>query len=139
MNEKKRVLDFIKQYGLMVIATVNVDGKPEAAVVEYGESDDLELIFDTYTSSRKYKNLQQNPSVACTIGWDENITIQYEGIATELRGEELQKFKDLYFAKNERARKWENREGITYFKITPKWIRYSDLNTDPWTIFEINF
>ena len=72
------------------------------------------------------------------IGWDENITVQYEGEASELKGEEMNKYKEIYFEKNPRAKKWEEREGITYFKVVPKWIRYSDLNKNPWEIFEIN-
>ncbi len=80
-------------------------------------------------------SLRKNPFV---IGWDENITVQYEGEASELKGEKLNKYKEIYFKKNPRAKKWEGREGITYFKIIPKWIRYSDLNKDPWEVFEIN-
>lgn len=136
-DKKQIILDFIKRNKIGVIATTN-SNQPEAAVVEYGETENFELIFDTFISSRKYQNLLKNPGVAFVIGWDEDITIQYEGEANELKGEELKKYKEIYFKKNPRAKKWGGREGVTYFKIVPKWIRYSDLNQDPWEIFEVN-
>ncbi len=136
MDKRQIILDFIKRHDIGVVATMS-SKKPEAAVVEYGETENLELIFDTFVSSRKYQNLLKNSNIAFVIGWDEDITVQYEGEASELRGEELNKYKELYFKKNPRAKKWDGREGITYFKIVPKWIRYFDLNKDPWEIFEV--
>ncbi|KKR71497.1 MAG: hypothetical protein UU14_C0026G0007 [Candidatus Roizmanbacteria bacterium GW2011_GWB1_40_7] len=122
MDRKQVILDFIKKQKLAVISTVGIDNKPESAVLEFGETEELELIFDTLTSSRKYKNLQTNKNVSFVVGWDENITVQYEG----------------YWNKNPKAQRWESTEGITYFKVAPKWIRYSDLNKNPWDVFEIN-
>ncbi len=138
MNKKTIILDFIKKQKLAVISTVGVDSKPESAVLEFGETDDLELVFDTFTASQKYVNLQTNQNVSFVIGWDENITVQYEGVASELRGEEEMKYKQVYWVKNPRAKRWATRPGIAYFKVTPNKIRYSDLNKDPWEIFEIN-
>lgn len=138
MDNKQAVLDFIKNHKLAVISTVGIDSKPESAVLEFGETEELELIFDTYTSSRKYKNLQTNKNVSFVIGWDEDITVQYEGIAEEVKGEEATKYKQAYWDKNPKAKRWESREGITYFKVTPKWVRYSDLNKDPWDVFEVS-
>jgi len=60
MDRKQVILDFIKKQKLAVISTVGIDNKPESAVLEFGETEELELIFDTLTSSRKYKNLQTN-------------------------------------------------------------------------------
>ncbi len=130
----EEVLNFVRKHDIMTIATVSPEGKPEAAVVEFGELDDGTLIIDTLTSSRKYHNLQTNPDVAVVIGWDDSITVQLEGQARELAGDELQAAQAAYFAKNPRAKKWADREGIAYFAITPTWIRYSDLNQHPWLI-----
>lgn len=135
--QKQTILDFIKRHNLAVISTVGANSRPESAVLEFGETEDLELIFDTFISSRKYKNLQTNKNVSFVIGWDEAITVQYEGTAEEVKGEEAEKYKQIYWAKNPKAERWETREGITYFKVTPQWIRYSDLNNDPWDVFEI--
>ena len=79
-----------------------------------------------------------NKNVSFVIAWDENITVQYEGLAEKVKDDEAKKYQQAYWAKNPKAQRWEEREGITYFKVTPKWIRYSDLNKDPWDVFEIN-
>lgn len=138
MDNKKIILNFLKNQPLAVISTVD-GNKPESAVLEFGQNDNLELIFDTFTSSRKYKNLQNNKQVSFVIGWDENITVQYEGLAEELTGKDIKLYQELYWEKNKDAKRWEKREGITYFKVVPTWIRYSNLNKDPWDVFEITF
>jgi general stress protein 26 len=137
VDKKQFIHDFIKKHKIAVISTVNSGNQPESAVLEFGETHDLELIFDTHTSSRKFKNIQKHPNVSFVIGWDENITVQYQGVAKEVTGDQAKKYKEAYWSKNPEAERWEEREGITYFKVEPKWIRYSDLNEHPWHIFEI--
>ncbi len=139
MDKKKFILNFVKHHKIAVISTVNTKGNPQSAVVEFGETNSLELIFDTFSNSRKYINLKQNPNVSFVIGWDEDKTVQYEGKALELSDKELLKYQKIYFAKNPRARKWQNVEGIKFFKVLPKWIRYSDVSSSPWKVFEVNF
>lgn len=137
MDKRKFILDFIRKHKIAVLSTVSPDNKPESAAVEFGETNELEIIFDTFTSYRKYKNLKKNPSVSVVIGWDDDITVQYEGQAQELKGNELEKYKKAYFAKNPKAKRWEELEGVRYFKVIPRWIRYSDLNQHPWKIIEL--
>lgn len=139
MNDKQLILKFLKNHTLAVIPTVGYDNKPESAVLEYGETEDLELIFDTLNTSRKYKNLQTNKNVSFVIGWDDNITVQYEGNAEELIGEEKKKYQKIYWRKNPKAERWSTRLEIAYFKVSPRWIRYSDLNERPWAIKEVTF
>lgn len=139
MDQKQKILDFLKRNKLMVVSTLSNKNIPQSAVVEFGETDNLEIIFDTFNTARKYRNLKHSKAISFVIGWDENITVQYDGEATELEGEELEKCKQLYFKKNPDAQRWESREGMSYFKASPKWVRYSDLNKDPWEVFEIEF
>ena len=136
---KKAILEFISRERLAVIATVSPEGNPHGAVLEFGQTEELEIIFDTFERSRKYQNIINDPRVAFTIGWDKDITVQYEGIAHELSGDELEQSKQFYFAKNPGAQKWENVSGIRFFKVEPTWVRYSDLNVDPWEVFEVTF
>lgn len=138
MDHKGRILDFIKKHKLTVIATVASDSKPESAVIEFGQTDDLELIFECFDKSRKCHNLKSNNNVSFVIGWDEQITVQYEGKAFELAGEEAEKYKNIYWDKNPDAKQWKDAEGVKFFKVVPKWARYTDLNKFPWEIFEIN-
>jgi len=62
------------------------------------------------------------------IGCTTEITIQYEGIAEELEGERLAKYKKVYFAAFPDGPARESWPGITYFVVRPKWVRYCDYN-----------
>lgn len=139
MNKNKFIFDFIKRHQIAAISTISVEKKPEAAVIEFGETDDLELIFDAFENSRKVQNIKKNNNVAFVIGWDKDITVQYEGKAFELDGSELDRYKKIYIAKNPKVKKWEKIPGIKFFKVVPTWLRYSDLNKDPWEVFEVTF
>ena len=71
------------------------------------------------------------------IGW-EPATIQYEGIAVELSGKELEEYKQVHFQKFPEAVKFE-KLGVKFFKIIPKWVRYTNVYEQPWEVFEIKF
>ncbi len=122
----------------MVIAT-NDGSIPEAALVGFGVADDLSLIFGTYTTTRKYKNILKNPKVAIVFGNSEKITVQYQGVITVLEGDELTKYKEIYFKKVPSSKKYETYPNQIYLKVTQSWIRYTDYNTKPINVFEINF
>ncbi len=93
---KEFIYNFIKQHKLAVVSTLSIDNKPEAALVGFAISEDLEIVFDTVKTSRKYQNLLQNSAVAVVIGWDNETTVQYEGIATELTGPEADHYREKY-------------------------------------------
>ncbi|WP_245313036.1 pyridoxamine 5'-phosphate oxidase family protein [Bradyrhizobium macuxiense] len=57
---RAELLAFLRRHRLAVVSTV-YDGAPQAAVVGIAITDDLEIIFDTLTTSRKYRNLQADP------------------------------------------------------------------------------
>lgn len=135
---KEELIQYISARRFAVIATKS-EPFPEAACIEFG-NDGFTLIFDTSKNSRKFKNIQQSPEVSFVIGWEDERTIQYEGIATLLsEGEELERLKKAYFTKSPIAKQWEGVEGSVYFKVEPVWLRYTDLNTNPWSITELRF
>ena len=137
-----RILNFMNQHPLAVISTLNsVHHKPESALVAFAQTPQLEIIFETWHCSRKYKNLQHNSKVAFVMGWDESIhiTLQYEGLATKIAKDKLPIYQQIFLAKktpctqaflfHPKARLW---------LVTPLWIRYSDYTTCPATICEWN-
>jgi pyridoxine/pyridoxamine 5'-phosphate oxidase len=137
---KARILDFLKSNKLTVIATVDEEqNKPEAAVIAFAEKKNLELIFGTLIKSRKYKNLQSNRNVSFVIGWtDEEGTVQYEGVARELAGEEALEHGRILADKNENARAFLTKENQRYFLVSPTWIRFTDKSKKPQEVIEIN-
>src|SRR5271169_1841256 len=95
----EELFKFLDGEGLGVLATVTEDGTPQAALMGVVVTPELELIFDTVKSSRKYPNLKHSSRVAFVFGCSSEVTVQYEGIAEELAGESLAKYKPIYFAK----------------------------------------
>ena len=137
---KEVVLTFIKTKQHAVISTVASDGCPEAALIGFGETDEYELIFGTYTTSRKYTNLKHNKTVAFVIGWDEDaITVQYEGIASELDHSEWEQYLSLYHKKVPSAVVFKTHPDQSYWKVTPRFIRYSDLSGETPVVIEFTF
>lgn len=134
------VFRFMDGERLAVLATASEDGQPEAALMGFAVTPELEIVFDTLNTYRKYPNLKTNPRVAWVIGCTSEITVQYEGVAEELSGEELAKYKNIYFAKFPDGRERESRfPGITYFVVRPKWVRYCDYNPGRRRIEEMRF
>lgn len=135
---RQELIDYISARQFAVISTFGEE-YPQAACIEFG-NDGLTIIFDTDRNSRKCKNILQSPKVSLVIGWEDEKTVQYEGIATLLEpGHELQHLKAVYFKKSPEAQKWESTEGNVYFKVEPTWIRFTDLNVTPWdiTVFDL--
>lgn len=138
-ENKKKIYDFIRGCKIGVISTVTEAGIPQGAVVQFAETEHLEIIFNTFTTYRKYDNLKKNPTVSFTIGWDHDITVQYEGVASELSGDELVRCKEIFKVKHRNAEKWDAYPETRYFIVKPTWVRFNDLNSDHKEVFVVKF
>lgn len=140
LNEQKKLIaDFISKHDLVVVASM-WDGAPQAAAVRYSEHNQFEIIFGTYNTTRKYRNLKKDPKVALVFGeGDEMITVQYEGIAHEQGGDLKDECRKIHLAKNPSSEKYSYVEQQRYFKVVPVWIRYTDISMDPELVFEVTF
>ena len=136
---REELLKFLQSKRFVVLASASEGGQPEAAAMGVAVNQEFELVFDTIGTSRKVANLRKNPRIAFVIGWDDGKTAQYEGIAEELSGEDLQKYKPLYFEAFPDGPEREQWPNITYFVVRPSWIRYSDFSVRPPEITEFNF
>ncbi|TWB87570.1 pyridoxamine 5'-phosphate oxidase [Bradyrhizobium macuxiense] len=119
-----------------MVSTVH-DGEPQAAVVGIAVGDDLEIIFDTLTTSRKYQNVRADPRVALVIGWDAEQTAQLEGVADFPTGAELTACKQVYFAAWPDGPEREAWPTIGYVRVRPRWMRFSDFGAVPARVEEI--
>jgi len=137
--KKQKILDVMQKHRLAVISTVTSSNRPEAALIGYNHLETLELVFRTFTSFRKYKNVLENPHVAFVIGWDDNITVQYEGVAQELRGSELYELQKKYLGKFNADKKHISNSEERFFIVKPTWIRYTNLSDQPEEILEVKF
>jgi general stress protein 26 len=132
--------EFLRGHKYGVMSSITPDARPESALVGLVVTPGLQLFFDTISDSRKYQNLILNPHLSFVIGWDDEQTVQYEGIASIPTGSELNRLLEIYFQTFpdgiERKENWKN---IAYFCVEPKWIRYSDFRESSARIEEIIF
>jgi hypothetical protein len=63
--------------------------------------------------------------------------VQLEGVADEPAGAELAPLKERYLARFPDGREREAWPGITYFRVRPTWVRYSDFRANPPRIVEL--
>jgi general stress protein 26 len=111
-----------------VFSTVSADGRPQSAFLGFAITPQLELVFDTVKSSRKYPNLKRDPRVSVVINLGPEVTVQYEGAAEELSGEQREKYLEVYFEKFPDGPERLAWNGIVHFVVRPNWLRYSDFN-----------
>jgi len=136
---KPELLEFLTSRKLGVLSTIGPQGEPQSALVGIAVTPEFEIIFDTVGSSRKFANLSRDPRASFVIGWQGEVTVQFEGIAKQISSTELTRYHEIYFRAfpDGPARlKWE---GISYYVVEPKWIRYSDFDKSPPEIEEFQF
>ena len=141
MPTRQELLDFMRSHAMAVQASVTSEGAPQAAVVGFVVNDRFEIFFDTLDSTRKVENLRGNARIALVIGGlagDEEQTVQYEGLADEPRGAELETLKALYFRVFPEGRERQGWPGLTYVRTRPLWLRYSDFDQVPPLVVELN-
>ena len=130
---------FVAQCKLAVLGSVAKTGAPQAALVGIAVTPDLEIVFDTVKSSRKYANLIARPECSFVIGWTGEQTVQYEGVAEECGAVGWERYKEVYFRAWPDCRAHQSWPGIVYFVVRPAWIRYSDFARSPALIEEFTF
>ncbi|MEU8531125.1 MULTISPECIES: pyridoxamine 5'-phosphate oxidase family protein [Streptomyces] len=130
------LLRFLRDHRLAVEASVAPNGAPQAAVVGYAVSDDLEIVFDTLETTRKYHNLSTDPRIALVVGWGER-TLQIEGLADFPLGPDLARLQEVYFGTYPDGRDRLAWPGITYARVRPRWVRFSDFTQEPPAIEEL--
>jgi general stress protein 26 len=133
------LLEFLRIHRLAVQSSVSAAGAAQAAIVGFAVTDRFEIVFDTLATTRKARNLRQNPRVALVIGgWTpgDERTVQYEGVADEPSGPELERSKAAYYAAYPDGPDRVSWPGLIYVRVRPTWVRYSDYNRDPPEIVE---
>lgn len=122
------------RYG--VISSISAAGTPQSALVGIATTPDLDIIFDTLNTSRKYANLVARPPCSLVVGWAGQQTLQLEGTAFLPTGADLRRYQQTYFAAWPDGVTRQAWPGIVYFVVRPTWIRYSDYDQQPTLIEE---
>lgn len=138
MNQAE-LIDFVRARGLGVIASRGPDGSPQAALVGIAATDQGELVFDCSRGSRKYANIERDPSIAVVVGWDDEVTVQIEGPGDVLSGVDLERCKAAYFEQYPDGQDRAESPEIAHVRVTPRWLRYSDYRPDTFGSSETDF
>jgi pyridoxamine 5'-phosphate oxidase-like protein len=125
------------RYG--VVSSVAPNGTAQSALLGIAVSPQLEIIFDTLSSSRKYRNLTERPVCSFVVGWSGQQTVQYEGIASKPTGSDLKRCQEMYFATWPDGPARMSWPEIAYFVVRSTWIRYSCFDQNPPLIEETAF
>ena len=129
---EKDIFELMNRHSLMVVASQSPNGHPQSAVVEFLTRRDFTVYFATVRSFRKYQNLTKNPRISLVVGGADEVTVQYEGTAEEVAPESIsddQKARLASHAHKGFDTKTLAESNVVYFKITPSWIRYTNVST----------
>jgi hypothetical protein len=137
--DKSAIYEFLSRQTLGVLGSISPEGTAQAALVGFAVTPELEIIFDTVSSSRKFRNLTTNARCSFVVGWSGEVTVQFEGMAFQPRDAELARYQKIYFGTWRDGPARLTWPGITYFVVRPKWIRYSDFDQNPPLIEEFQF
>jgi hypothetical protein len=138
---REALLEFMRSEKYAVQTSVSASGLPQAAVVGIAVTDRFEIVFDTIASSRKATNLRANPAIAFVIGGTrdgDERTLQYEGVADEPFGGELERLLATYYMRFPEGPERRSWPGLIYVRVKPTWIRYSNFNAQPPDIVEFD-
>ena len=127
-------VEFVRAAKLGVVATVDAEGHPEAALVDLAVTDHGEVLFDSKASARKVVNIGSNQRVALVVGWTDKVSVQAEGEAEVLLGAEREKYGRIHQEQVPKSRAF--REDFTLVKMVPTWLRYFDARPESFTIVE---
>ncbi len=123
------------RYG--VVSSISANGTPQSALVGIATTPELEIVFDTVKTSRKYSNLIERPSCSFVVGWSGEQTVQFEGIAVEPTESDLKHYQRIYFETWPEGITHMRWPAIVYFVVRARWIRYSDYDKRPPLIEEL--
>lgn len=139
MYPKQKILSILKKNEHAVLSTISESGFPESALIGFGQTESLEIIFGTSNRARKYKNIAMNSKVSLVIGWESDaITIQYEGEAFEIDDKDASYIEE-YLLKVPSAAIFKKNTDQRYFNVRPRWVRYCDYGQQPPLIEEHTF
>ena len=139
--DRAGLLGFLRSHFWAVEASASAGGDAQAAIIGFAVTDDLQIVFETLDSTRKIRNLRQNPRIALVVGgWGagDERTVQYEGLADEPQGAELERLKAIYVRRFPEGWSGKNWPGWAFVRVRPTWVRYSDFTQKPPSIVEFS-
>lgn len=122
-----------------VLGYLDADSNPDTAFIGFSATKDLQIIFGTSDTSRKFAAIKTNPNAAFNVTDKiRRYTVQLKGQVRELTLEELAPFEDDHYAKlGEASRKFKTMTDQHFFIIDPTYFKFTDCSGYPWAITEL--
>ncbi len=130
-----RIKQFLTEHTTLTLSTLAEDGRPQAAPLFYAEMDDLSLVFISEQRVRHSRNVARDERVAAAIyaggqQWQSIRGVQLEGTCAALSGAAAEAARRAYVAKYPFILEDKLLTGmlaqVTFYKITPTWLRLID-------------
>lgn len=125
----RTLVETVRREGRCVLATTAPDGAPEAALVGVAALDDGTLIVNAPSSARKVAHLRSEPRAALVIGAGAVRSLQVEGRALLLEGDDRATLGAAYDAQFPGSRSLT--DGFIVIAIRPEWMRDYDVAREP--------
>jgi uncharacterized protein YhbP (UPF0306 family) len=137
---EKRALEFIKTSPACVIATSDMSGKTEAAMIYAFPNNEFKFFLSTNSNSRKAENIRNNPRVSLVFGNpDIMTTFQTDGTIRVLEGEEALAAKKFMIDADATQKLHVAVEPVMVMEFKPAWMRFSAFLDVPPTIYAKSF
>ena len=126
---------FLDTHHTLTLATVGSQGEPQAANLYYAMLEGMEMCFVSANSSRHSANIGRDRRVACTIHaistrWTDIRGIQLEGTCARVTALEEARAWSRYIARFpfviSDSLLSAALNGVTIYRITPRWMRWID-------------
>ncbi len=135
MNEKETaaIVQLIEREADMTIATVALDGSPQATTVSF-VNDGLTVYFGASSHSQKVRNIENDPRVSLTINgpyhfWKDISGVSIDGQASVVTdANEFRKVSQLLYEKFPRVNEFAKAEteSVTLIRVVPSSLTYLD-------------
>lgn len=134
-STRQRIREFLAAHTTLTLATLAETGQPQAAPLFFAETETLDLIFISEQKVRHGQNIARDQRVAATVyadgqSWQSIQGLQLEGRCEALSPNAAQAARDIYLAKYpfiaENKFLAEMLDRVTFYKISPAWVRLID-------------
>jgi general stress protein 26 len=135
----REVVRFVRAHGDGVLSTLSPDGSPRAAYLTLAATDDGELVLDARATSRTVTNVRGDARVAVVVGGPDGVTLQTQGLAVVVQGDERRRCADVYRTAFPRFAASLADPSIVVVRVRPTWARLGDYRTATPVLRELSF
>jgi general stress protein 26 len=133
------VVRFVRAHGDGVLTTLGPDGGPQAAYLTLAVTDAGELVLDARVTSRTVANVLRDTRVAVVVGGPDGVTLQAEGLAVVVQGDERRRCAQVYVTAFPQFAASLADPAIAVVRVRPTWARLGDYRTATPVLRELAF